>query len=579
MIRKAKSEAILIQRQNVVLGIMISVCAVIALKVVLLDNEGLQAKGDRQYLREIEVPPNRGRIIDRNGEILSASTPVQALAANPREFCPNWRDQKNLPAMLDEIGVSEQALSGKCDGLSGANFMYVKRGLPPEIAERVMAMEIPGLRSIIEQKRFYPGGPVSAHLLGFTDIDDRGQEGLERVYDSLLTGEAGSYLVLQGPGGLNVEIVGSVKPVQHGEDLQISIDQRVQSMASRHLESAVLEHRASGGSVVVLAVPSGEILAMVNSPRFNANNRSTLKGNVFRNRAVTDVFEPGSTAKPFTIAMVLEHGEVDEETLIDTGTGTLDVGGYTIQDTHNHGMMSVSDILVRSSNVGAAKLALGRPFEELFDTLERVGFGEKALGESGEGRGRLPGEVSGLLAQRTETSEHATMSYGYGFSSTLLQLARAYTVFATDGELLPVTLMPRQPGYRAQGTRVFQADTVHRVRAMLERVATSEGTARKAAIARYRAGGKTGTTRKLVNGQYSQEHYLSLFAGLAPVTDPRFVMVVVIDDPQAGHYYGGSVAAPVFSSLMSDLMRLYNIEPDGLDRPRITSTSEAGNNV
>ena len=581
MIRKEKSGAILVRRQNVVLGVMLSACMVIALKIVFLDTEGLRAKGDRQYLREIEVLPNRGRIIDRNGEILSASTPVRALTANPREFCPNWPDQDReiRQAMLDETGLSEQVLSQKCEGFSRASFMYIKRGLPPEIAEKAMAMKIPGLRSVVEQKRFYPGGTVSAHLLGFTDIDDKGQEGLERAYDSLLTGEAGSYLVLQGPGGPNVEMVGSVKPVRHGEDLRISIDQRVQSLASRHLESAILEHEASGGSVVVLAVPSGEILAMVNSPRFNANNRSTLKGNVFRNRAVTDVFEPGSTVKPFTIAMVLEHGEVDEETLVDTGTGTLNVGGYTIRDTHNHGMISVSDILVRSSNVGAVKLALERPFDELFETFERVGFGERVLGQDRADRGRLPGEISGLLARRTETSEHATMSYGYGFSSTLLQLARAYTVFATDGEVLPVTLMPRQPGYRASGTRVFKADTVHRVRAMLEKVATPEGTARKAAIARYRTGGKTGTTRKLINGEYSTEHYLSLFAGLAPVTGPRFVVVVVIDDPQGKHYYGGAVAAPVFSGLVSDLMRLYNIEPDGLDQPRVTSLSEANNNV
>ena len=385
---------------------------------------------------------------------------------------------------------------------------------------------------------------------------------MERAFDTELRGQEGRQRLLKDLAGHYVESVESIRQVRHGKDLVITIDQRVQSLASRYLESAIRKHDATGGSVVVLEIPSGEIIVMVNSPQFNPNNRSSITPGVFRNRTVANVMEPGSTAKPFTIGMVLENGSVTPDTLIDTSPGYYRVPGYTIRDVHNYGEISVFDVLVHSSNVGVSKLALGLPFDDLYNTFRGVGFGQRS--------GTLPGETSGVLTKRTRKIEHATLSYGYGFSATPLQLARAYTVFATDGVLLPITLQPREPAYRASGKRVFSASTVASIRDMLEQVATPKGTARKARVARYRIGGKTGTTHKLIDGNYKNKRYLSLFAGLAPITDPKFVMVVTIDEPRGKFYYGGDVAAPVFSSLMADLMRLYNVKPDDIDASQIT---------
>ena len=414
-----------------------------------------------------------------------------------------------------------------------------------------------------EYRRYYPDGPVGAHLIGFTDVDDTGQEGLEIRFDSHLAGVPGRKRVLKDVAGHYVESVESIQQVRHGENLRISVDQRVQSLAAAYLEKAIKKHKASGGSVVVLSVPSGEILSMVTSPQFNPNDRGSIRPGVFRNRAVTDVVEPGSTSKPFTVAMALETGQVGVETMVDTAPGMYRVGGKTIRDVHDYGDISVFDVLVRSSNIGSAKIALAFPFDRLFDTLNAVGFNEPASD--------LPGEVKGVLVRRNRPIEHATISYGYGFSVTPLQLARAYTAFATDGKLLPVTLEPKPEGYRARGRRVFSKSTVQQIRAMMEKVATPEGTARRARIQRYRVGGKTGTTHKLVDGNYDNNQYISLFAGMAPLSDPRFVTVVTVDNPTGEHYYGGVVAAPVFAELMQDLMRLYNIPPDSVKDTQITT--------
>ena len=331
------------------------------------------------------------------------------------------------------------------------------------------------------------------------------------------------------------------------------------------------EHNASGGSVVVLSVPSGEILAMVNSPQFNPNDRSTLKDGVFRNRAVTDIMEPGSTAKPFTVAMALESGRVGSETLVETAPGYYRIGGHTIHDVRNYGEITVFDVLAKSSNVGSTKIALAFPFADLFDTYKAVGFGKLAS--------NLPGEISGNLVPRERPIEHATYSYGYGFSTTPLQLARAYTVFATDGELLPVTLERKPEGYIAEGQKVFSSRTVEQIRPMLEKAASRHGTASRAVIPRYRIGGKTGTTHKLVNGNYNNNRYQSLFAGIAPITNPRFIMVVMVDDPRGKKYYGGDVAGPVFSSLMQDLMRLYNVPPDAEPENQVTALPKKDGNA
>ncbi len=550
-------------REYFVLGLLFTGLVVIALKVVhiqTVERGHLHAQGDARYLREITVLPQRGQILDRNGQVLAVSTPVESLWAEPGVFCAAGNSWKSMPDILE---LDPGDLKAACERRKGADFMYVRRRIPPAVAKEVMALNIPGLERQREYRRYYPDGPVGAHLVGFTDVDDTGQEGLESRFDRHLAGVPGRKRVLKDVAGHFVESVESIQQVRHGENLRISIDQRVQFLAAAYLEKAVKKHKASGGSVVVLSVPSGEILAMVTSPQFNPNDRGTIRPGVFRNRTVTDVVEPGSTSKPFTVAMALESGQVGVDTMVNTAPGMYRIGGRTIRDVHDYGDLSVFDVLVRSSNIGTAKIALAFPFDRLFDTLSAVGFNEPASD--------LPGEVKGVLVRRSRPIEHATISYGYGFSVTPLQLARAYTAFATDGELLPVTLEPRPEGYRARGIRVFSKSTVQQIRAMMEKVATPEGTARRARIERYRVGGKTGTTHKLVDGNYDNNEYFSLFAGLAPLSDPRFVTVVTVDNPRGGDYYGGVVAAPVFAELMQDLMRLYNIPPDSVRDTQITT--------
>lgn len=544
---------------------LLSMFVVLVLRVVYLHTRAqaeLQAQGDSRYLREVVILPQRGRILDRNGRVLSVSTPVYSLAAEPAVFC---RAAAKWPPMLTKLKRTAPQLHTSCQQYQQADFMYIQRQLPPATAEQVMAMNIPGLEMRREFKRYYPHGSVGAHLLGFTDIDERGLEGLELQYDRQLKGNIGRARVLKGRTGQYVENVESIQPVQHGKDLMLSIDQRLQSLASRYLDDAIRRHRARAGNIVVIAIPSGEILAMVNAPQFNPNARESLQSDTFRNRVVTDILEPGSTIKPFTVARALDHGLVTAKTLIDTSPGHYTVAGQRIQDLQNYGTLSVFDIIVHSSNVGAAKLALSLPFSVLFDTFKQVGFGQLAAA--------LPGEITGVLKPRRNKLDHAVMAYGYGLATTVLQLARAYTTFATDGRVLPLTLAKKPPGYAARGARVFSAASVAQIRLMLEQAASPRGTGGKARVARYRIGGKTGTTQKLVGGQYDNNHHIAIFAGLAPITDPKFVMVVTIDDPRGDFYYGGDVAAPIFAKLMADLLRLYNIRPDALaSAPRSQTT-------
>lgn len=597
-------------RQHLVLTVMSAVFAVLGGRVIWLqvqDNSMLQAQGDKRYLRSVHIAPQRGKILDRNGQVLSVSTPVDSLAADPKLFCKAADLWLQMPSM---VGLSKDRLIEKCERAKHSDFMYIQRRLPPHLVAEIMDMKISGVYVKREHKRYFPGGPVGAHLIGFTDSNGKGQEGLELAYNGELSGRAGKGRVLKAGTGGFVESVESIQQVRDGSDLHISIDQRVSSLASQYLDAAVQKHQAAGGSVVVVAIPSGEIISMVNSPQFNPNDRSTFKSGVVRNRAVTDVLEPGSTVKPFTIAMALESGDVTPESMVDTSPGYYQIGRHKVSDGRDHGEISVFDVIVRSSNVGAAKLALNYPYDDLYNLFSDVGFGKKALdwGIAAQGsevirpacasdnlqkwilraacasntqytkspvamdheqissrQRALPGEVNGALKKRTRKIEHATLSFGYGLSVTMLQLARAYTVFATDGELLPMTYAKKAPGYKAKGTRILQPETVAHIRAMLEQVATSQGTAAAARIPRYRIGGKTGTSRKLIDGNYADKRYISLFAGLAPITNPKFVMVVSIDDPRGQFYYGGDVAAPVFSNLMADLMRLYNVKPDALE--------------
>ncbi len=534
------------------------------IRLQTIDHERLKNHGNARYLRELIVPAQRGRILDRNGNVLAVSTPVESLWATPSVFChaqAKWR------AMLEAIEMREQDLNARCKQKKNAAFMYIKRHLPPMLAEQIMQLSIPGVGTRREYKRYYPSGPAGAHLIGFTNIDDVGQEGLEYAHEVQLKGVSGRVQVLKDSAGNYVERVENKRQVEHGKDLIVSIDQRIQSLASEYLEFAVQRHKAVGGSVVVLLIPSGEILAMVNSPQFNPNDRQTMTTDKFRNRSITDLFEPGSTVKPLTVAFALGSDTINAETMIDTTPGTLKINAHTIRDIKNHGKISVHDVIAFSSTVGVSKIALQLPYQDLVDAFKRFGFGTHATD--------LPGDARGTLKKRSRSIDHASLSYGYGLSVTPLQLARAYTVFATDGILLPVTLEPKSSDYQALGTRVFTPDTIQKMRKMLKKVVSQEGTASKARVPRYQVGGKTGTTHKFIDGRYNDNRYVSAFAGIAPLSDPRFVVVVMVNDPRRGEYFGGDVAAPVFAELINDLLRLYNVEPDALTLAPTTSASIA----
>jgi len=529
----------------------------------------LRAQGDARHLRALAVAPQRGRILDRDGRVLAVSTPVESVWANPAAFCAAGA-RAQWPPLLARLQLDAAQLEARCQRQAGAGFMYIRRRLAPVVAQEVADLRVPGVALQREYKRFYPGGPAGAHLIGFTDVDDAGQEGLEAAHDAELRGAAGRIRVLKDRAGNYVESVESIRQVRHGSDLTLSIDQRLQALAGDYLAAAVRAHDAFGGSVVVLAVPSGEILALVSSPQFNPNDRRTITGGAFRNRSVTDVLEPGSTIKPFTAAVALDGGAFRADSVIDTAPGRITLGGHTITEArgHNYGALTLADVVVKSSNVGVTKIALELPYAELHGALAAAGFGSRAH--------QLPGEVAGSLPQRARAIERATQAYGYGLAATPLQLARAYTVFATDGILLPVTLQKMPAGYRARGPRVFSAATVAELRAMLEAAASPAGTARKAQIPRYRVGGKTGTIHKLVDGEYHDKKYLSAFIGFAPVSRPRFVVAVVVDEPRGKFHYGGDVAAPVFAKLAADLMRLYNIAPDRLPAATVSKATAAG---
>jgi len=497
-------------------------------------------------------------IRDRNGAPLAISTPVDSVWAHPGTFAES-RDRWAQLARVLRVSTGE--ISRSYNRHSGREFMYLKRHVTPQVANKVKELAIPGVYLQREYRRYYPTGPVSGHVIGFTNIDDHGQEGLELVYDPLLRAIPGKKRVLKDRLGNIVESVENIRLPVPGKDITLSLDRRIQYLAYRELKAAVKQHKASSGSVVVLDAKTGEILAMVNEPGFNPNNRSGLRSRLFRNRSVTDVLEPGSTIKPFTIALGLESGRFKPATLINTSPGLFKVGQKTIRDAHNYGYLSVAGVLEKSSNVGATKIALAMNKKELWKQYSDVGFGSLTGSE-------LPGEVAGKLRApgRWVNIDHAVISFGYGLSVTPVQLARAYTAIANDGVLLPVTTL-HHDGNEIKGRRVFSVTTARHVRAMLERAAGKHGTGAAAQVQHYRIAGKTGTVHKIISGSYSEKNYISLFAGMAPASDPRLVMVVTVDDPRGHEYFGGRVAAPVFSRVMSGAMRLLNIAPDGMGLP------------
>jgi cell division protein FtsI (penicillin-binding protein 3) len=516
-----------------------------------LHNDFLQQKGETRYARVVEISAHRGMVTDRNGEPLAVSTPVESVWASPADASLSTEQRFKLARLL---GTDPAELSRRLADRE-REFVYLKRQLPPEQAAKVVQLNLPGVFLQREYRRYYPAAEVTAHVVGFTGVDDNGQEGIELAYQEWLAGKRGSRRVIKDRLGRIVEDVESIRAPQQGRDLALSIDQRIQYLAFRELKSAIAEHAAKAGSIVVLDATSGEVLALANWPTYNPNNRDTMKMAQSRNRAVVDLFEPGSTLKPFTAAAALETGLVGPGSVINTEHGRFSIGRRTIRDVHPEGFLTVSQVIQKSSNVGSAKIALAMAPQKLWAIFSAVGFGTQT-------RVGFPGEASGRLRayQSWKPIEHATMSYGHGVSVSLLQLARAYSVFATDGELKQLTLIRRdQP---AEGKRVVSRRTAQAVRKMLETVTQPGGTATRAQVAGYRVAGKTGTAHKLDGATYAADRYVSSFVGIAPATNPRLVIAVMIDEPGGKHYYGGEVAAPAFSNVMAGALRLLGVTPD-----------------
>ncbi len=533
------------------LTLLLGLCGLVARAVYLqgIHNDFLQQKGDARYGRVVDINAHRGMITDRYGEPLAISTPVDSIWISPQDVEATPQQVKQL---AQNVGMDVAEVKRRLFDTSH-DFVYLKRQLPPEQAEKVVKLEMPGVSSRREYRRYYPGADMTAHLLGFTDVDDNGQEGMELVLQDKLSGKAGSERVIKDRRGHTVEDVASIRAPKPGGDLALSLDSKMQYIAYREIKLAVEQHHAKAGSIVVLDAKSGEVLALANWPSYNPNNRAKVELKAMRNHAVADQFEPGSTMKPFTVATALEAGKVTPQTVINTENGVYTVGGRKIHDSHPEAFLTVSQVIQKSSNVGASKIALSLPPETFWRSLSEVGFGA----QTGSG---FPGEAAGKLRdyKKWQPIEQATMSYGNGIAVNLLQLARAYTVFANDGDLKPITLL-RQDAPTI-GKKVFSQNTVQEVRDMMELVVQPGGTAPLAQINGYRVAGKTGTSHKLEGGHYVN-HYVASFVGLAPASSPRLIVAVMVDDP-SGEYYGGLVAAPVFSNVMGSALRLLNVPND-----------------
>ena len=544
-------------RRIFLLGLMMVAVGLLSWRAVVLQvlhKDFLVEQGDARSLRVVSIPAHRGMITDRNNEPLAISTPVDSIWADPQSLLDAPAQLPRLAKLLD---LKVRWIKDRLRENANREFVYLKRAVPPALADQVMALDISGVAKQREYRRYYPAGEVAGHVLGFTNVDDVGQEGAELAFEQLLRGTPGSMRVIKDRLGHIVETVERISEPVPGHDLKLSIDRRIQYLAYRELKAAVQESHAASGSAVILDVKNGEVLAMVNQPTYNPNNRDSLRSSHYRNRAVTDVFEPGSTVKPFTVAMALESGQYRPESLINTEPGTLRVGPNTIHDTHDYGLINVSTVIAKSSNVGASKIALSLPADRLWAMFHRVGFGALSGAD-------FPGETSGTLPDyhRWYPIDHATFSFGYGLSVSTLQLARAYAALASGGVLKPVSFVPLEQS--PEGERVMSAKTARQVIAMLEGVVSDEGTGELARVSGYHVAGKTGTVRKSTSGGYAEDKYIALFAGMIPASRPRLVMVVEVNDPRNDHYYGGSVAAPVFSRVMSEAMRLLDIAPDDL---------------
>ncbi len=511
----------------------------------------LQGKGDALTNRNLTLPAHRGQVSDRNGKLLAISTPVESLWARPDELKLSGDERAQLARVL---GVSSLALEKTLARKTRGEFS-VRRPVTPEQAVRIAAMGVPGLHLRREFRRYYPAGEVAAHVVGFTNVDDLGQEGVERAYQDWLAGREGKRRIQRDRRGNTIRDLAPIRTAQMGGNLALSLDLNIQYLAHRELAAAIVALKAKGGSVVVLDAKTGEILALANQPIFNPNNRRNYKPGPMRNRAVIDTFEPGSTIKPFVAAAVLERGLYRPDSVIDTPE-TWRVGAKLVRDTHPHPQLTVSEIIQKSNNVGAVKLAMSMTPQQYWDVLHRAGFGQ--LPGSG-----FPGETAGRLrdAATWKPVEHATMAYGYGLSVSLLQLTRAYMAFANDGEVMPLSFLKREP-QEIVGERVFSSAVARKVRAMMETVTQEGGTGMRTRVPGYRVAGKTGTAHKLVDGRYATNRFLSSFVGMAPASNPRLIIGVVIDEPSGGVYYGGSTAGPVFAQVMAASLRQLAVPPD-----------------
>ena len=554
-------------------------CALIgrAIYIQIIGTDFYRRQGEIRYARTLDLPASRGRIVDRNGQVLATSIPAPSLWTIPKDFDGDRQQRRQLAKLL---GMPAAELDAKLAD-EDAKFVWLRRQVDETVAADVRALKLKGVHEIREYKRKYPEGEAAAHVVGFTNVEDRGQEGIELAYQKDLAGRDGSRRVIKDRLGRVVEDIGDTVPAVDGRDVSLAIDSKVQFFAYQRIRDAVAEHKAKAGSVVVLDAQSGEVLALANYPSFTPGDRHNLSGAQLRNRALTDTFEPGSTMKPFVISLALEKGLVRPETTIQTAPGKLTIGGSTISDSHAHGVLTVAEVIQKSSNVGTVKMAMQMQPREMWEMFTSVGIGQRPqIG--------FPGAVTGRLRpyKTWRPIEQATMSYGYGLSVSLFQLARAYTVFARDGDLAPVTMVKQveppasvmahggpslvgtavagepAPAEHAAGVRVMSPKTAQAVREMLHMVTLEGGTAPKAQALGYSVGGKTGTAYKQEGASYATKKYRAWFVGIAPVKNPRIVVAVMVDEPSAGKYFGGDVAAPVFSQVVQQTLRMLGVPPD-----------------
>jgi cell division protein FtsI (penicillin-binding protein 3) len=548
--------------------LLVTVLLAKTMDMQIWSSEFFEQQGDARQLRTVLISAHRGDIVDRNGEPFAVSAPVNSIWVNPKAVIHHLDELVPVARLLSLDMIS---LKQKIKRNASREFLYLKRHASPELADQVMQLKVSGVALLNEYHRYYPGGEVAAHVIGFSDIDNNGQEGIELAFNEWLKGITGKKRVIRDRLGRAFDDVERIRSAQPGKTLTLSLDKRLQYLTYRTLKAAVLKHNAVAGSAVVLDVKTGGVLAMVNQPSFNVNDRKQLKPQATRNRAVTDVFEPGSTMKPLTIAGALESGRWKPFYKIETAPGYMRVKGNTIRDHKNYGDLDMGGVLEKSSNVGISKIALAMDAEQQWSMYQKLGFGAS----TGSG---FPGEASGQLSLDALSNDfaRASMAFGYGVSVTPLQLAHAYSAIAADGVLRPVSFLVDDDAAEDElvaGQRIMSVETSRAVRKMMQRVVSDKGTGKRAKVANYSVAGKTGTVHKFTAGGYAEDRYLSIFAGMVPADNPELVMVVMIDEPRNGEHFGGLVAAPVFSQVMSGAMRLLDIAPDRVSKKQLMKAS------